>query len=103
MTDLLETPTRKNSKWLIVLNIIVQLSVLAGMFIAIGRMQAQADTVKILDEFRTQTTATLAVACRNIEYLTKNVDYLIERDRANRSGVATTKQPPQYDDVESKK
>jgi hypothetical protein len=101
MTDFLET--KKSNKWLIVLNVIVQLSILAGMFIAIGKLQAQAETVKSLDDFRLQTTATLAVACRNIEYLTKNVDYLMAQDRARQTGSVATTQPPKYDEIQLSK
>ena len=102
MTELFEMH-KKSSKWIIALNIFIQVSVLAGMFIAVGKMQAQSENIKGLDEFRIQTTATLAVACRNIEYLTKNVDYLIEQDRARKTGTSLNVQPPKYDEMATRK
>ncbi|MBE3139038.1 MAG: hypothetical protein IMZ53_00480 [Thermoplasmata archaeon] len=100
MMDFLENH-KKSNKWLIALNVIVQVSVLAAMLIAVGKMQAQSENIKGLDEFRIQTTATLAVACRNIEYLTKNVDYLIDQDRARKNGIVSNAQAPKYDDFKA--
>jgi hypothetical protein len=78
-----------------VLNVIF----LLGLLVAVGEMKQSVKTVEGLEEFRVTTTATLAVACRNIEYLTKNVDYLIEKDRALRTGSAITTQAPKYDEI----
>jgi len=72
---------------------------LLGLVVTVGEMKASVSRVETLEEFRVSTTSTLAVACRNIEYLTQNVNYLIERDRANRQGMITNIQPPRYDSV----
>jgi hypothetical protein len=85
------------NKWSFGIGMAINFGILLSLLLFLGEMRGAVKEVDALKEFRVKTTETLAIACKNIEYLTKNAEYL--KTRLDRLDKAHGLQPPEYDNI----